>query len=283
MRYRFKTTACAVTRRPIFLFVWIKSNCLTILFSFSFLYYNCAGNIKHFQNQLDNNNSAISPCPIDTHYPIWFFNPPPGTILGYYHDTISSARDANIRSIGYRDLRVYGTLRYYGDGRSDDFQDSVRFYYQEPDSVTLNKMACVDSFFICCSGYLQLFAPKGLTIDTSRIDPCGFSKTLPKVVCNRLIANGEYRFEYYNQALSWMHAEENAVKALCNWALHWFSALQKKNGEEISTVMMKRFDLSIKNIRIEQRRYDEQGNICNVTISCDTTDILAAPRKEHDQ
>ena len=93
-----------------------------------------------------------------------------------------------------------------------------------------------------------------------------------------MFATGEYRFEYYNQSLSWMHAEENAVKNLCDQALHRFASLRKQDNQ-ITTVMMKQFDLAIKNIVIEQRIFDEADNICRVTILAISV-ILFPPSSE---
>jgi hypothetical protein len=272
-------TAYAIMRGRFFFFLSGKIFLQFVIVLFLAVFSKCASTKNNF-SVLKSPVSDSVQCVVDTKYPVWFFNPPPGSITGFYRDTVTSQTDATIRKIGYGEMRVVGALRYFDNGKSDDFQDSIRFYYQEPQASIADSLVCIDSFFMCCSGNIRLLAPQGSVIDTAKVNVCNFSKDLPKVDCPRLIATGEYRFEYYHQSLCWMHAEENAVKELCNRAMHWFAALQKKSGAEISTVMMKRFDLSIKNIRIEQRKFEANDNICNVTISCDTTDIIALSQKE---
>lgn len=214
------------------------------------------------------------PCVIDTKYPVWFFNPPQGTVAGYYHDTVTSLSDAKIRAAGYHSMRFYGKFRYYEDDRTDDFQDSISFYFKEPDTVLAESLQVVDSFFMCCTGKIYLLAKNSYAIDTTRVDVCAWSMKIKDASAGKISATGEYRFEYYNQSLSWMHAEETAVKNLCDQALHRFAALRKKTESELSTTMMKQFDLSIKNIFVEQRIFDAADNICRVTISCNADDIV---------
>jgi hypothetical protein len=125
-----------------------------------------------------------------------------------------------------------------------------------------------------------LLAKKSTTIDTTRVDACTYSRKPNEKTTGRIIATGEYRFEYYNQSLSWMHAEESAVKELCDQALFRFASLRKKTESEMSTTMLKQFDLSIKNIVIEQRVFNADDNVCRVTISCDADDIVPTPSSE---
>ena len=216
-------------------------------------------------------------CVIDTKYPVWFFNPPKGAITGYYHDTVTSLSDAKIRAAGYHSMRFYGKFCYYEDDRTDDFQDSISFYFKEPDTVLAENLQVVDSFFMCCTGKIYLLAEKVYAVDTTRVDACAWFVKEMDPPAGKISATGEYRFEYYNQSLSWMHAEEAAVKNLCNQALHQFASLRKKDESELSTTMMKQFDLSIKNVFIEQRIFDSADNICRVTISCNADDIVPTP------
>ena len=219
-------------------------------------------------------------CVIDTKYPVWFFQPPRGAVTGFYYDTVSSLSDAKIRAAGYRSMRFFGKFRYYEDEQTDDFQDSISFYFREPDTVLAENLQVVDSFFMCCTGKIYLLAEYAYSIDTTRIDACSWSANKKDIPAGKMFATGEYRFEYYNQSLSWMHTEENAVKNLCDQALHRFASLRKQDESELSTVMMKQFDLAIKNIVIEQRIFDEADNICRVTISCNIGDIVPTPSSE---
>lgn len=220
-------------------------------------------------------------CVIDTKYPVWFFNPPRGSVSGYYHDTVTSLSDAKIRAAGYHSMRFYGKFRYYEDDRTDDFQDSISFFFKEPDTVLAESLQVADSFFVCCTGQIYLLAEKNSNVDQTRVYACSYS-AISKVEkdSEKITATGEYRFEYYNQSLCWMHAEEDAVKKLCDRALHRFASLQKKTEFEMSTTIMKQFDLLIKNITIEQRAFDAENNICRVTISCNPKDIVPTPPNE---
>ncbi len=215
-----------------------------------------------------------SSCVIDTKYPVWFFQPPRGAVSGFYHDSVSSLSDAKIRSAGYRSMRFFGKFRYYEDSHTDDFQDSISFYYMEPDTILAESLQVVDSFFMCCTGKIYLLAENTYSVDTTRVDACAWPKNVKRLPAGKISATGIYRFEYYNQSLCWMHAEESAVKNLCDQALHRFASLQKQNGSELSMAMMKQFDLVIKNIVIEQRIFDAEDNICRVTISCNADDIV---------
>lgn len=213
-------------------------------------------------------------CVMDTRYPVWFFNPPEGTVAGFYHDTVSSLTDAKIRAAGYNSMRFYGKYRYYEDNRSDDFQDSIFFYFNSSDTVLAESLTVADSFFVCCTGNIYLLAMKNAVIDTARVDACAYSRKIEEKGYGKITATGEYRLEYYNQSLSWMHAEENAVKELCDQVLYHFASLRKKTGSEMSTTIMKQFDLSVRKITIEQRTFDTENNLCRVTISCDTSDVI---------
>jgi hypothetical protein len=235
----------------------------------------------HEKSSINISTTSNNPsCIIDTKYPVWFFNPPQGTVTGYYHDTVTSLSDAKIRAAGYHSMRFYGKFRYYEDDRTDDFQDSLSFYFKEPDTLLAESLQVVDSFFMCCTGKIYLLAEKVYAVDTTRVDACDYSLKTKDTPAEKIFATGEYRFEYYNQSLSWMHAEETAVKNLCDQALHRFASLRKKTESELSTTMMKKFDLSTKNIVIEQRIFDAADNICRVTISCNAEDIVPTPSSE---
>lgn len=219
-------------------------------------------------------------CIIDTPYPAWFFNPPPQSITGYFYDTTDAVTDARARAAGYRNMRVHGTFRFFEEGKWDDFQDSIRFYYNIPDTAAIQSLHIADSFFICCSGYLYLMTPASAVYDTTRVNVCEYGNGKETPQANRIYAYGEYRFEYYNQYLSWMHAEEEAVKQLCSRAAHQFASLTKQVDHIISATIMKRFDLTIQNIAVEKRTFDSENRICRVVVSCDTADIFAAVRED---
>ena len=245
-----------------------------LFYSLILFFYNCASQTssqKHLVSEPDLDSAS---CVIDTRYPRWFFNPPVETVTGYYHDTVSAVTDAKIRMTGYKKMLVYGTSRYYEDGRWDDMQDSISFLFDEKDTAYLSSLQTIDSFFTCCTGYLHLYGNKQIQVDTSRVYPCKFSSNIQlSKEPQRLCAAGESRFEYYNQSICWMRAEEEAVKELCNQALHRFSSLTRNNNSEITTTIQKKFELLVENIRIDQRIFDNEHRICKVFISCPSSDI----------
>lgn len=177
-------------------------------------------------------------------------------------------------------MRFHGKFRYYEDRRSDDFQDSIFFYFNQADTAMTESLIAADSFFMCCTGKIYLLKAGNTIADTSRIDPCSFTEQENFVGKDIISATGQYRFEYYNQSLSWMHAEENAVKELCDKVLFHFASLKKMSGADISTTIMKQYDLIVRNITIIQRNFDAENNVCRVTISCKTSDIEPASTNE---
>jgi len=257
---------------------------IVLLFSFIMFFYSCASRTVTQNHHLLQSESDSTLCVIDTKYPVWFFNPPIGAVTGYYHDTVSAITDAKIRMAGYKKMIVYGTSRYYEDGRWDDMQDSISFYFNENDTNYSSSLQTIDSFFTCCTGYLHLYGNKEILIDTSRVDACGFSNgTQPPKGSQRLYATGEARFEYYNQPICWMRAEEEAVKELCNQAIFRFSSLTKKNDSEFATTIQKKFELLVKNVRVDKRVFNNEHRICQVLISCPSSDITPLPKETNNE
>jgi hypothetical protein len=253
----------------------MKSNFqISITAFFVVLLFQCASTINKLQQSATVSTDTTT-CKIDTQFPVWFLNPPLSSITGFYHDTVTSITDAKIRYAGYRSMYVYGKCRYFDNVTSTDFQDSISFYFDEADTSEACSLSIADSFFICCKGYLYLFVEKKSTFDTTRVSICNAEyRDIKKP--GKITATGEYQYEYYNQSLCWMHAEESAIKELCERSAFRFASLRKSSGSDFSTTIRKQFDLKIKNISIDNRFYDEKDNICRVTVSCDTADIIPA-------
>jgi hypothetical protein len=223
-------------------------------------------------------------CPFETPYRAWFFNPWPGTVAGYPAHGISAQSDALMRIRGYSRMFVKGTLRYYNDGEYDDKQDSISFYYDDGDTQTVKGYKAVDSFFVCCSDKIVLMcAGTAAAIDTTDVSGCNAMVFHPDNDTRQLYGKGTVKLSYYDQASSWIAAEELGIKILCRQSVVHYATMQKMNESddqtEISTTVRYALDLVVKNIMVVSRYYNPGERTCTVWVACKKTDVN--PQKGH--
>lgn len=216
----------------------------------------------------------------NTLYKSWFFNTPANTIVGYQTSVDLPYLDGKIRFNGYRETRVKGFLRQYH--ADDDFneQDSI-YFYTINDTVFFDSVVVLDSFFLS-KFYVYLFALGNKTIHKGNaylyeLETVSWLKETPKEN-GKIFAKSSKIFTYYDQASSWMQAEEDAIKNLCQNSVIHLETLQmynsNNNNEELSDVFKVTLDLTVKNINIVQRYYDVKTQTCHVLVSCKSEDIV---------
>ena len=155
-------------------------------------------------------------CPLDVPYKSWFFNQPSNTTVGYPHEGTSAFKDAVSRYVGYQEMRANGFYRQYNEDAYFNEQDSIYFYFIEPDSSVVNSLHIIDSFFICCSHYVYLVSSDSLAVDTTNFLACEAENTPSEPAGEDIIiGSGTARMQHYNQEASWIEAEQTAVKRLC--------------------------------------------------------------------
>lgn len=250
---------------------------VTLLYSILLMIVNCSPHqATILADQLA--NVQADDCPITTSYHAWFFNPPQGSITGYPQKGIPAAHDAQVRIQGYSRMFVKGKLRYFSDGSYDDKQDSISFYYDESDTLANKNYSIVDSFFICCPASVCLMSINTKSgIDTAEISACESSGSPYIVDTAMLYAKGTSKFNLYDQASSWMTAEEQAIKTLCRQSAFYFASQVKMSDDRQTTDVRKviryEMDLEVKNLRVISRSYDVVQNACIVSVACNKTDI----------
>jgi hypothetical protein len=224
-------------------------------------------------------------CPFETPYRAWFFNPPAGTVTGFPRKVISATEDGLIRARGYSKMFVKGRLYYYKDQLQTDKLDSISFYYDNADTISIQNCKVVDSFFVCCTFYIGLLsADSQFTADTTNVKGCESSEESQKQPDNAeyLLGKGSSKLQLYDQASSWMRAEELAIKEVCHQSVMHYASLQRMHvsGDQtqISTTMRYEQDLVVKNVKIISRHYDLESRFCTVWAACKKSDIY--PWKE---
>ena len=115
------------------------------------------------------------------------------------------------------------------------------------------------------------------TVDTTNISACKSSAQTPSDNKDLLYGKGTGKLRYYDQASSWMEAEEQAVKALCHQSAFYYASLTKMNDNghatDISKVMRYEMDLEVRNLIVVGRAYDVKDNYCIVWVACKKSDI----------
>jgi hypothetical protein len=252
----------------------------SILFCSAIIIGSCSSSRKMRSLERTISSNADN-CPLTTPYRKWFFYPPQGTVVGYPQKGTSALSDAIIRARGYSRMFVKGTLRYFSNGPYDDKQDSISFYYDDSDTQITKQYSVVDSFFICCPAFVYLMSagPK-IAIDTSNTSGCD----APAINDTQLIRDsgllygkGTCKMLYYDQASSWMEAEEQAVKTLCRQSAIYYVSLIKMrdsgNRTELSKVMRYEMDIEVIDLTVVSRYYEVAGNTCTVCVACRKNDI----------
>ena len=218
----------------------------------------------------------------DSMYKKWFFNTPSRMVVGYPLYERDFHKDGKIRLSGYAKTRVKGFIRQYSDEDTFDEQDSILFFYDIDDSSAFYSAVVLDSFFIS-KYYVYLISTGSGGFDTTRQHIYGHKRpewlnSLP-VENEMLYARGESRFLYYDQASSWMKAEENAIKHLCQKSAFHFASLQKYHengtGNQLSETYKLSVDLLVQGITVNERYYDPVNRMCYVLVSCRKSEIVS--------
>jgi len=234
---------------------------------------NCAHTSKAAQI-----NTTDEQCPFETPYRAWFFNPPLGTVVGYPQDGITAEQDALVRIKGNARMFVKGKLRYYNDNNYNNKQDSISFYYDDSDTQAVKGFNKVDSFYICCSNNLCILSSDSTkTIDTTNVSGCSSTRFYPNDESGYLYGKGTAKLSYYNQASSWMAAEELGIKTLCRQSVVKYATMEKMNESdtqtEISNTVCYELDLVVKNVIVLSRYYNPGDRTCTVWVACKKTDV----------
>jgi hypothetical protein len=232
------------------------------------------------------NSSSEDDCPFTIPYRAWFFNPPPNSVTGYPREGVTAKQDAIVRIKGYKMMFVKGMFKCYREGSYHNKQDSISFYYDETDTLSAGKFYPVDSFYICCNGKIWLMssAPEK-TIDTTNAPGCRTQEGQP-VDTAFLYGKGTCKLYRYAQAMSWIKAEEAAIKTLCQQSIIRYASMRKKlitgDFEERSNTVEYEMNLTVHNTKIITRYYDKANNRCTVVVACRKTDISPLKEKQND-
>ena len=255
------------------------------LLTVAFILIDCSPS-AHLSTSGLHDSDSLDDCPFTIPYRAWFFNQPPNSFVGYPREDATAGQDALVRIKGYKMMFVKGKLKYYQEDFFRDKQDSVSFYYDETDTLYAGKFHPVDSFYICCSGKVLLMSSGPETmVDTTDAPGCG-TQGCQETDTAFLYGKGTCKLFRYSQAMSWIQAEEAAIKILCQQSVVRYASLRKKiqtgDRTERSNTVEYEMNLVVRNTKITARYYDKANNRCTVLAACRKTDIYPWQEKQNE-
>jgi hypothetical protein len=243
----------------------------------------CTPDIAHKTASL-NDTSDSTVCPFEVSAKAWFLKPPDNTVAGYPQVSGTALRDAKIRLAGYKRMFVKGKIKSFHDETYYNKIDSISFFFDSTGTGSFQNLQILDSMFICCPMEVYLATEdtaENVIIDTSPQSPCIPPHTfLPENYQDSvyLYGKGTCGLSYYNQAISWMCAEESAVKNLCRQSLIRISSITKgitsNDMSNINATVSIEMDIEVRNARVVARYYDLKSNSCIVWIACKKSDVI---------
>lgn len=202
-------------------------------------------------------------------YPQWFLSPPQESFVAF--NTHKSARmDAYDRWCAFNMMRAKGFFfaadREWGPGSSFTTRDSIAFYYNPIEDIDTSSFIMLDSFSVGLST-AYLISLSDISFSNEKKQLCKVSPGLIAHRDGRIYGVGSSSLGLYNPLRGWIRAESRAIRELMEQTSFSLLSRRERSDRDGLHIAYYRFDLSIEDIRLERRWYDEKTETAFVAVS----------------